>query len=96
MPAKAYAEAVETAKSLNHDRVQKALEKVRLPESQSWSCKEFWFIDTHSLRVSQKDGIILSTYQFTPAGDVKMLEPEYCKTGEVVIPPWMIAEWKKK
>ncbi len=92
---KAYLKAVQTAQSLNHDKVQKALEKVRLPENQSWSCKEFWFTDTHRLRVSQKDGMILSTYQFTPAGDVKILEPSYAKTGDVMIPPWMVKEWKK-
>jgi hypothetical protein len=40
--------------------------------------------------------MILSTYQFTPVGDVKILEPEYCKMGEVVTPPWMILDWKKK
>lgn len=92
---KAYAKAVENARSLDQDKVQKALAKVRLPENQSWSCKEFWFTDTHRLRVSQKDGMILSTYQFTPTGAVNIVEPAYCKTGDLVIPPWMIKAWKK-
>jgi branched-chain amino acid transport system substrate-binding protein len=93
---KAYAKAVEIAGSLDHDKVQNALKKVRLPESESWNCKEFWFDDTHRVHISEKDGMILYTYQFTPTGTVNILIPAEYKKGDSLIPPWMVNYWKKK
>lgn len=93
---KAYAKAVEKARSLNHDKVQKELEKVRLPESESWNCKAFWFEDTHRVRVSQTDGLIEYTFQIHPTGVVKIVEPKEFKTGDILVSPQMVKHWKKK
>jgi ABC-type branched-subunit amino acid transport system substrate-binding protein len=92
---KAYAKAVEMARSLNHDKVQKALQKVRLPESESWNCREFYFEDTHRVNVSPK-GFLLAYFQITPTGDFIILDPKEYKTGTPLIPPWLVQQWKKK
>jgi len=93
---KAYAKAVEIVRSLDHDKVQMALKKVRLPEREAWNCKEFWFDDTHRVHVSPVDGLILYTFQFTPNGDVNILIPTEYKKGDILIPGWMVNHWKKK
>lgn len=93
---KAYAKAVEIAKSLDQDKVAQAMKKVRLSEKEAWGCKEFWFEDNHRVRVSPKDGLIFYTYQYTPSGTISMLDPAEYKTGEFLIPPWMVKAWKKK
>lgn len=92
---KAYAKAVEIAKSLDHEKVRMALGKVRLPEIQSWNCKEFWFDDSHRIHVSSANGLIFYTYQFNPEGGVNIVAPPEYKTGDVFIPPWMPQAWKK-
>jgi branched-chain amino acid transport system substrate-binding protein len=93
---KAYARAVEIAKSLDHDKVQKSLTKVRLPEKEVWGCKEFWFDDNHRVHVSPTDGMIFFTYQFTPEGGVNILHPPEYRKGDVLVPPWVMKQWKKK
>jgi len=93
---KAYAKAVETARSLDHDKVQKAIEKLRLSEGEAWGCKEFWFDVNHRVHVSPTNGLIFFTYQFTPTGGVNILDPPEYKKGDVLIPPWVADKWKKK
>jgi branched-chain amino acid transport system substrate-binding protein len=92
---KAYAKAVETAGSLEQSRVQKALESLRLPESEAWGCKEFRFDDKHRIHVSPTDGIIFFTFQFAPAGGANVLDPPQYKTSDVLVPPWVAKQWKK-
>lgn len=92
---KAYAKAIETAKSLNHEEVQNALKKIRLPQSEIWGSKEFSFDDTHRVVVSPINGIIMYTYQFKPTGDVCILDPAEYKTSDVLLPPWLVNHWKK-
>ena len=93
---KAYAKAVEMAGSLDQDKVQKALEKVRLPENEAWNAKAFWFDDTHRVHVAPEDGLILYTFQISPTGEIGILHPEEIKTADVLIPHWMVERWKKK
>ena len=93
---KAYAKAVEAAGSLDQDKVQKALEKLRLPESEAWGCKELWFDETHRIHVSPTDGLVLYTYQFSPTGTVNILDPEEFKTSKVLVPPWIVKSRNKK
>jgi len=93
---KAYAKAVEMARSLNQDKVAQALGKVRLTENEAWGAKAFWFEDNHRLRVSQTDGLIFYTFQFKPTGGTNMLLPTEYKTGDLLIPPWMVKAWEKK
>jgi len=92
---KAYAKAVERAKSLDQDKVQKELEKVRLPESEVWGSRDFYFDDAHRVKNSARSGVILYTIQFTPNGSLIMIDPPAYKTGDLMLPPWMIKAWKK-
>lgn len=92
----AYAKAVEMAGSLDHDKVSAALQKVKLAENESWNAKEFWFDNTHRVHISSMNGMIIYTFQYTSAGKAQMVEPAEYKTGEVLLPPWMIKQWKKK
>jgi branched-chain amino acid transport system substrate-binding protein len=92
---KAYAKALETVRSLDHDKVQKALTKVRLPEREAWGCKEFRFDDSHRVHFSPTDGMIFFTFQFTPDGGINILHPAEYKKSDVLIPPWVIKQWKK-
>lgn len=92
---KAYVKAVEIAGSLNHDKVQKALEKVRLPENQTWNCKEFSFTESHRLRVSQKDGLIVYTFQLAPDGKANIIDPPEFQKSSLSLPKHMIEHWKK-
>jgi len=93
---KHYAKAVEMARSLDQDKVAQALKRVRLSEKEAWGAKAFWYEDNHRLRVSPKDGLIFYTYQYTPGGAITMLDPAEYKTGDLMIPPWMVKTWKKK
>jgi hypothetical protein len=81
---------------LDHSKVQKALESLRLPESESWGCKEFRFDENHRIHVSPTDGMIFFTYQFSPSGGANILDPPKYKTSDVLIPPWVVKQWKKK
>ena len=93
---KAYLKAVEGARSLDHGKVQKAIEKLRLPEGETWGCKEFRFDDNHRVHVSPTDGLIFFTYQFTSSGGANILHPPEYKKGDIVVPPWVIKRWKKE
>ena len=92
---KSYAKAVEMGRSLDQEKVAQAMKKVRLSENEAWGAKAFWYEDNHRLRVSPKDGLIKYTYQYNPKGAVNMLHPEEFKTGDFLIPPWMVKAWKK-
>ncbi len=93
---RAYARAVEKAKSLAHEKVQKELKTVRLSEKECWNAKEFRFDDSQRVHVSPKDGLIYYTFQFTPQGNTNIVQPLEYKTGETLIPPWLVSVWKKK
>ncbi len=92
---KSYAKALTAAKSLNQDKVAQAMKTVRLTENESWGAKAFWYEDNHRLRVNPKDGLIQYTYQYNTKGGINMLHPEEFKTGDFLIPPWMVKAWKK-
>lgn len=91
---KAYCKAVEVARSLDQEKVQKVLEKQKLPESESWNCKAFWF-DKHRVHVSPTDGLIMYTFQITPTGTTNIAHPTEYKTGDILISPLMAEAWKK-
>lgn len=92
---KSYAKAVQAARSLNQDKVAEAMKKVRLAENEAWGAKAFWYEKNHRLRVDPRDGLIKYTYQYNTKGGVNMLHPEEFKTGDFLIPPWMVKAWKK-
>jgi hypothetical protein len=92
---KAYAKAVETAKSLDHAKVQTALGWVRLPENESWNSKGSRFGENQRVHISPTDGLIFYTYQFTEAGGVNIVAPAEYKTGEVLIPSWVLGTGNK-
>ncbi|MGA2463002.1 MAG: ABC transporter substrate-binding protein [Thermodesulfobacteriota bacterium] len=93
---KSYAKAVEMAKSLNQDKVAEALKNVRMAENEVWGAKAFRYEDNHRVRVSQTDGLLFYTFQYTPDGRTIMLYPKEYKTGDLLIPSWMVKAWKKK
>jgi branched-chain amino acid transport system substrate-binding protein len=93
---KAYAQAVKMAGSLDKDKVAEALKKVRLAEGEAWGGKEFRFDDAHRVHVSQADGMILYTYQYTPAGKLVLLAPSEYRTGDLALPASMVEAWRKR
>lgn len=93
---KAYANAVQRARSLDKDKVAAALMQIRLSEDEAWGAKQFRFDENHRVVVSPKDGLIIYSYQYQPGGKVELFDPPEYKTVEVTLPPYMRDEWQKK
>lgn len=92
---KAYAKAVEMARSFEPDKVVEKLKIVNLPESETWGCGKFVFTKNHRVLVSP-EGLIPFHYQFTPKGETIIVAPEKWKTHKILVPPKVIEAWKKK
>jgi branched-chain amino acid transport system substrate-binding protein len=87
---KAYARAVEQAKSLKHDVVVPYLEKVRLNENEAWGGA--YFYDKHRRVHIGIDGVVPFSVQFStdPKGRLEVITPDKLKTADLLVPEWMI------
>ena len=80
----AYAQAAESAKSMDTDAVIKALEKTSMPGVPG----TLEFDDSHDVKAGGKNMNLLFV-QWQDAGNRVVLWPKELRTGKFIMPPWM-------